>query len=109
MGNNIANNFDHEAHVLKSWSIQIKYRAHRALQSYIKRLLVYRGLKASKCDFKNSSHSKMYGKSHCIQFLKIKSMSPNKALNYKITQLVEHYKNVSELNLLSCFSAKFSK
>ena len=41
----------------------------------------------------------MYGKSHCIQFFKIKLMSPSKIFNYKLTQLVELYKNVSKLNL----------
>ena len=60
-----------------------------------------------KSDFNNSSINKMYKKSHCIKCLVIKSMSPSKTVNNKITQLVELSKNVSGLNFLLCFSAEF--
>ena len=51
----------------------------------------------------------MYGKLHCLQVLKVTSVSETKVFTGNKIQLVELYTNVFGVNLLSCMAAEFYK
>ena len=51
----------------------------------------------------------MYWTSHCLQLLRVKSVSERKLVFYKTIQLIELDNNASGLNLISCKPAEIYK